>query len=444
MRRTQALLVVAGTLGVGIALVGATGDRSTPAARVPGVPLEPPPATEIAAFSNLATQIPEATRPRPKPPIAITNAPIGIDLDRITREGDHYVARLADGRKARLTLDPGLQELAEKLLAEARAPRGAIVAMAPDGRILAIAGRRSEKEEGSIEGTYDAKLAIEPWAPSASVFKLVTASALIDSGHDVDEKVCFHGGIRSVMESNLRDSKRDARCETLGFGVAHSNNAILGKLAFRKLPPAKLDAAARAIGWGTTFPEELRGSFGTLTMPAERDLDYAKVAAGFQAGADERVAGARLSTVGGALVAATFADGGEQPVPQLIAAIDGIDLPAPPRRRVMSKATARKVSAMMEKTCDDGSAAKSFGRRRQSDPTTRAAGKTGTLTRKEPFHMEHSWFVGFAPVEQPKIIVSVVFGNAENWHLRGHEAARRLIDHATRREKDRKRAKPRS
>jgi hypothetical protein len=26
--------------------------------------------------------------------------------------------------------------------------------------------------------------------------------------------------------------------------------------------------------------------------------------------------------------------------------------------------------------------------------------------------------------------VSVVLGNPEDWHLRGHEAARRLIDHA--------------
>jgi cell division protein FtsI/penicillin-binding protein 2 len=44
--------------------------------------------------------------------------------------------------------------------------------------------------------------------------------------------------------------------------------------------------------------------------------------------------------------------------------------------------------------------------------------------------MEHSWFVGYAPAEQPEIVVSVVLGNPENWHLRGHEAARRLIDRA--------------
>jgi peptidoglycan glycosyltransferase len=95
---------------------------------------------------------------------------------------------------------------------------------------------------------------------------------------------------------------------------------------------------------------------------------------------------------------------------------------------------------MMQATCEFGSAARSFGRRQ----AIRVAGKTGTLTRTEPFYMEHSWFVGYAPAEQPQIIVSVVLGNPENWHLRGHEAARRLIDralavpgHAGDREKDR-------
>jgi len=81
---------------------------------------------------------------------------------------------------------------------------------------------------------------------------------------------------------------------------------------------------------------------------------------------------------------------------------------------------------MMQGTCEFGSAARSFGKRRP----IRVAGKTGTLARTAPFYMEHSWFVGYAPADQPKIIVSVVLGNPENWHLRGHEAARRLIDKA--------------
>jgi penicillin-binding protein A len=81
---------------------------------------------------------------------------------------------------------------------------------------------------------------------------------------------------------------------------------------------------------------------------------------------------------------------------------------------------------MMAGTCDEGSAARVFGRRRN----IRVAGKTGTLARSEPVRIEHSWFVGFAPAEKPEIVVSVLIGNSDAWHLRGHEVAKRLIDQA--------------
>jgi cell division protein FtsI/penicillin-binding protein 2 len=80
---------------------------------------------------------------------------------------------------------------------------------------------------------------------------------------------------------------------------------------------------------------------------------------------------------------------------------------------------------MMVGTCDSGSSAKSFRIR-----DTKVAGKTWTLTKTDPFYMEHNWLVGFAPADKPEVIVSVLFGNPESWHLRGHEDARKLIDRA--------------
>jgi cell division protein FtsI/penicillin-binding protein 2 len=251
------------------------------------------------------------------------------------------------------------------------------------------------------------------------VFKLVTASALLAAGVDPSDKVCFHGGIRSVVESNLRDDRRDSRCESLTYGVAHSNNAILGKLAFQKLEPLALLKFARELGITEGLPgSDLRGTAGAVDIPAARDLNFAQTAAGFT--------GSQLSAVGGALLAATFADDGEQPVPRLVASIDGVALPASTPRRAIASEVAKAVGRMMLATCEFGSAARSFGKHQ----AIRVAGKTGTLTRIEPFYMEHSWFVGYAPAEQPQVIVSVVLGNPENWHLRGHEAARRLIDRA--------------
>lgn len=439
MRRSHILLAGAVAIAGAVALFG---NRGGTAAEVQGAPLEPGMHPEPAAGSPTAVKRTQATLAEL------------LDLDKLTltAAGDHYEAKLKDGRHAVLTLDPTLQAFAEKLLAEARAPRGAIVAMAPDGRILALAGRRSEPADkaepvakgdkaakadraakgvkpAGREGVFDWRLATEVWAPAASVFKLVTASALVAAGVDPTGKVCFHGGLRSVLESNLRDDKNDSRCESLMYGVAHSNNAILGKLAFQKLEPGALTKFARELGISANLPgAELTGVAGAVDIPAVRDLNFAQSAAGFS--------GSQLSAVGGALLAATFADDGEQPVPTLIASIDGVAQALPARRRAVTAEVAKAVGKMMEATCEIGSAAKSFGRHQ----AIRVAGKTGTLTRTAPFYMEHSWFVGYAPAEQPQIIVSVVLGNPENWHLRGHEAARRLIDRAIDRTKAREKA----
>jgi len=413
------------------------GSRGGTSAEVQGAPLDPGRDTlaREAAPSHQASSSDQPSSPAgvgdhtAGPPGTVALADL-IDLDQRTLVpgGDHYEALLKDGRHAVLTLDPALQAYAEKLLAEARAPRGAIVAMAPDGRILALAGRRGESAKpvsgsahprDSSTGTFDWRLATEVWAPAASVFKLVTASALVVAGVDPSDKVCFHGGIRSVLESNLHDDKRDSRCENLVYGMAHSNNAILGKLAFQKLEPAALTKVAHALGVMDNLPgAELRGAAGAIDIPSVRGLDFAQTAAGFS--------GSQLSAVGGALLASTFADDGEQPVPRIVASIDGVALSAPAKRRAVTPEVAKAVSKMMTATCEFGSAAKSFGKHQP----IHVAGKTGTLTRTEPFYMEHSWFVGYAPVEEPQIIVSVVLGNPENWHLRGHEAARRLIDRA--------------
>lgn len=407
------LLLLAGCVVAGTAAFMG-GDRKH-AANIEGDAIDP---VEVSTFQNLtgggASVAAAATLPNKKP--GAKEASIdSIDLDKITRDGDVYKAPLADGRIATLTLDPDLQELAEKLLNESRAPRGAIVVMTPDGKVLALAGRKTEEPKGSTTGTFDWRLATEVWAPAASIFKLVTASALVKAGVDPDAQVCYHGGLRSVLEHNLQDDKRDNRCESLAYGVAHSQNAILGKLAYQKLEPSTLADTAKAFGWVDALAN-VKGTYGELDLPTTKDVEFARAAAGFK--------GARLSVMGGALLTATFANDGEQPLPQLVAAIDGKEVTLPTAvHRVITAEQAKSVARMMAGTCNEGSAAKTFRKRKVA-----VAGKTGTLTKTDPFYMEHSWFVGFAPTDKPQLVVSVLLGNPESWHLRGHEAARRLID----------------
>jgi cell division protein FtsI/penicillin-binding protein 2 len=421
MRR--AVLLAGGALLAGAGLFMSSGAGGTPKASIEGAPL-----AQAAAPPQAAPKL--AEEPATVEQIATRTAKamlVDLQLDKLELKDGHYIAPLKDGRIATLTLDPELQKLAEKLLNESRAPRGAIVAMTPDGKLLAFAGRRTAEDKGGKEGTFDHSLVTSVWAPAASIFKLVTASALLTNGYDATAKVCYHGGVRSVMESNLSDSKSDGNCETLAYGVAHSNNAILGKLAFQNLEPAKLDRHARDLGWASSLPASfgVPATCGELALPQQKDLEFAKSAAGFL--------GSRLSVLGGAVLSATFAHGGEQPVPYLIESIDGKPYTAPKAHRVISKEVAETVGKMMVETCESGSASRSFRRHKK----VTVAGKTGTLAIDKPFYMEHSWFVGFAPAEAPEVVVSVLLGNPESWYLRGHEAAKRMIDRAIERAEDR-------
>ncbi|MCE9572173.1 MAG: hypothetical protein K8W52_03365, partial [Deltaproteobacteria bacterium] len=332
---------------------------------------------------------------------------------------------LPDGRRAILTIDPALQRTAEKTLTSAKAPVGAIVLTAVDGRILAIAGRRADSPKGGKAGSPDWSLTTTAWAPAASIFKIVTASALVEAGVDPNDKVCFHGGLRSVTASNLTTASNDDRCEDLGFAVAYSQNAIIAKLAHEHLTGAKLDLAASRLGIdGALSGFALTGVAGKVDVPDD-DLEMARTAAGFR--------NSSLSPVGGAILVNAIANHGEVVTPRLVDAIidaNGVrtDLPGAAHRRAFADDVAIKVGHMMEQTCSRGTAAKAFrGDDGRLPGGARVAGKTGTLATDGPNEIEYSWFVGYAPADHPTVSIAVVLGNASSWWMKGHTAARMVL-----------------
>src|SRR4029434_2941729 len=99
----------------------------------------------------------------------------------------------------------------------------AVVVSVPDGRVLAMVGRSAaDPELGPVE------LALRAWAPAASVFKVVSATALVENGVTAATRPCYHGGVSSVLPDNLIDLPLlDRRCATLAYGLGKSQNAIL-------------------------------------------------------------------------------------------------------------------------------------------------------------------------------------------------------------------------
>ncbi len=357
-----------------------------------------------------------------------------LDLSKMELVDDHYEVPLSGDRRAVLTLDPELQAAAEKVLARAKAPRGAIVITALDGRILAYAGRKTAEARGGKNGIVDYALANTAWAPSASVFKIVSASALVAAGVDPDADVGYHGGLRSVMESNLEDSSKDNRTNDLAYALAHSQNAIIAKLAHKYLEPQTLRSMAENLGYSALPAWALGGDGGTVEIPDDKGVDFSKTAAGFK--------GAALSPLAGALLANTIASGGIEAVPTIVAAVitgsgsdaGRRDIAVPAGRRALDKDVAAAVGEMMVQTCDSGSAAKAFRGKDGLPRSIKVGGKTGTLSQTDPAHpeqeLEYSWFVGYAPADAPEISVAVLLGNTDLWWLKAHTGARMLVAEA--------------
>jgi len=360
-----------------------------------------------------------------------------VALETLSRHGSHFVADLEGGGLAELTLNPILQKAVDEVLASHNLPfSAAAVISIPDGRVLALSGY------SRTDPTLDAAtLALRPWAPAASVFKVVAASALLQEGHlDPETRVCYHGGVSSVLHDNLVDMPAiDRSCATLAYGIGKSQNAIIAKLASRYLQPEQLERIAAAFGFGEELPFDAPVEPSEIDVPRE-PLEFARTAAGFWHSS--------LSALHGALLAATIANRGEMPGAHIIdRALDAqgnpVQLPPHPSRRVLDPSVAGQVGRMMQLTTSMGTAHRSF-RDRRGNPTlpVEVAGKTGTLFyRGRPSdpslpgskalsagdRLGYSWFVGYAPADKPKIAFAVLLGNPSAWQLRAHVVARQVV-----------------
>jgi cell division protein FtsI/penicillin-binding protein 2 len=368
---------------------------------------------ENAAVPAAPEAVPEAARPN--------GAPLaGLNLAGLVRAGDHYEAPLAGGRRAVLTLDPAVQAPLETMLDRYRPPYAAAVVLdVATGRVLGFAGVSADDPAAAP------LLPLEPFGPAASVFKLVTAAALLQQDPAVArETTCFAGGLRRVTARDLDDdARRDHRCATLGDAVAHSLNVPIGKMALKRLDPAALLRAAERFGFNRPLPFDVAAPASTARMP-ETPLELARMAAGFE--------GVRLSALQGALLAATVGAGGAGRRPAIVAraepsapgAPDGYVFAPETLPRALDAATAHTLARMMVGTTREGTARREFAH----DPSLRdsgggVAGKTGSLRDRER-GLDFSWFVGFAPADAPRVAVAVFVANRALWHIRAPYVAR--------------------
>jgi cell division protein FtsI/penicillin-binding protein 2 len=343
-----------------------------------------------------------------------------IDLAKAKPGTGGWVVPRRDGTRAVLTVDGELQSYIQSLFSRYDVPAGGLVAIDPkSGRVLAYVGYEAGKGNSP-------KMATDSDPPAASVFKIITASALLDAGVKSSTSVCYGGGMRGLEQADLIDNpSRDRWCATMADALGYSINAVFAKLADRHIDEARMTQYVSAFGFGQRLPFDLPTTPSPVDVPGSR-LERARMAAGFWH--------SQLSPLHGALLAATIANDGKMPYAALVERIEsqtGETLyEHTPRtfRQVLPRQTAQLAGEMMTRTVTKGTSKKAFWdpKGRPFLPGIAVAGKTGTLSRYEP-HRTYNWWVGYAPVDDPKIAVAALVVNEPKWRIKASYVAREAL-----------------
>lgn len=343
-----------------------------------------------------------------------------LDLTKLTIEPERVTAPAAGDRTAVLSLDPSLQRTAQRLFVHRGVTEGSILLMdLRSARMLVYA---------SINEGARRDINVEATAPAASVFKVVTATALVAQGISPDHKECYRGGHSGFEMSDLiPNERRDKWCATLGNAVGRSLNVVMGRLAMNTLTPETLGNAAKLYGFGTPMAFDVPVQPSTVNLSEENQLEFARTAAGFW--------NTTLSPMHALLIPATIANKGVTPRPVIVSSVTnkkGKPIYRAPaakqeRGRVMTPELAEAVAKMMEETFTNGTAHADFYNRKGQSylPSIRLAGKTGSLTNSKQRYF--TWLVGYAGTDQPEVAYAVLVNNGPKWKTKAPLLTREIL-----------------
>ncbi len=324
--------------------------------------------------------------------------------------GRKQTSRRARGGQVVLTLRRDIAQIVDRALPQG--VRGAAIVMDPrTGALLAVVNRPTfdpnslTADWNKLRVRSDAPLldrSLDGLYPPGSTFKMVTASAALDSG-------------AFTLDDHFEDP---GHFDIGGFSLHNAEKEITGYQSFTGAfaLSSNVDFAQIGVRLGVdTFYEYLHryhlGEDVGLAVPVSKDelpppatvsdSELAQMAFG--------QAGLAVTPLRMALVGATIANGGALMRPTLVKEIRAPGR-APIRTtpilwtRPISQQTADELRNMMIAVVKygTGTAAK------LSNVTI--AGKTGTATH--PGGLPDAWFVCFAPAQSPRLVVAVVIEDA--------------------------------
>ena len=315
---------------------------------------------------------------------------------------------MRSGYDLNLTIDNDLQKYAYEKLARRN---GAVVALEPStGKILAMvsypdfnpSAQSLEESWKYIVESENAPLlsrATNGLYPPGSTYKIVTASTAYSAGYNSktfnDEgvfeinglKVENYGG-KSYGEIGLEDAFK------------YSSNYVFCTLGY-ELGANNVLNSAEAFGINKQFETDIPVSKSRIEYKKMYDADAALVSIG---------QGQLLMTpLHVAMMGAAVANGGKIMKPYLvdtITASSGVVIGSAKPQTLYQPISAECAAYLNELMIG---VVKSGTGRSAAIPGITVAGKTGTAENETD--KDHAWFVGYAPAENPKIVVAVLLEN---------------------------------
>lgn len=326
------------------------------------------------------------------------------------------------GDSVELTIDPKVQKAAYDALGN---QRGAVVALDPStGAVLAMVSKpsfdpnRIAVHDPSALKAYNELLNASPSPlvnraiggdlnPPGSTFKLVVASAALESGKYTESSEfpsppsLTLPGTSLVIHNSEGELCGTGPKATLKLALSLSCNIPFAELGDQLGQQAIADQAAKYwFGKPLSIPLKV-----TPSIYPKEPLDKAQLAQTAFGQFEDRVTPMQM-----AMVSAAIGDDGVLMKPNLVKrvlspSLDTVEQMKPEQlSQPVSSATANAVTDMMVASVATGAATN--GRIDGVD----VAGKTGTAQNgaNDPYTL---WYTGFAPAKNPKVAVAVVIGN---------------------------------
>ncbi len=339
---------------------------------------------------------------------------------------DQIVHKNEGGRYTiRTTINAKLQNYITRLQNRSRTLQSAVVVLNPyDGRVIAMADHDANGSTGNLSLRAD--------YPAASLFKIVSAAAALESaGFTLDKALYFKGRRHTLYKNQLKTSKgRWSTKTTFRKAFALSNNSVFGKLGIYDLGQDVLTVYAEKFLFNKPISFDLPLEMSNIQVPTD-NFGLAEIASGFNKKT-------LISPLHASLLAAVAVNRGEMPIPWMVETVQddtgnivyNAD-PGVPNSAVSSQ-TASDLKALMQDAARYGTSRKAFRRLRRKRLFKKfdLGAKTGTINDKMD-QFKYDWLTAYAltPDGTRGICIGIIGVHGKILGTRSTELGRAIINY---------------